>query len=708
MVEVVAVIGAGASGLVASRHLLRCGFRPFVLDAAAATTIAASSRGDNQTGPSHLHSAVGGAWNSRSGKFWGSLRPNLSRYTQCFSDFPWSRVLSPWEEEGPTSTTTSPHAAYPTRAQVHEYLERYATEHDIRPQFGCKVTRVGRNPNRPSGYQITWLEEESGREQSRAFDKVVIASGFFAQGVLPECLALNHNDDDYGSNSTVLHSSQYTDPNLFTNRTVAVVGSGFSALEICSDLCPHAVQVISVLPSVPWVMPRTVVAPLEGGGCGPLPLDLALYRRRTDAPQRHVLVMDEPASRARYDALKSLLGTRKQAASSLGVPPFDPMRPPTAVIADDYLNLVLSDRIKVVHGRLEGAARKGPDGTFCLDVRNRQGQCQELESVDSIICCTGYRSQLDFLDPEILETLEYSGSDASFAPLTLAWGAVHPDLPGLGFVGMYRGVFFGVMELQARLLAEMWSNKLGVGDGLVRDALDDSRTVRSHEPRAQFPQFDVVGCMDRLASVLGLVPPKPFGNKGMAVTPTYYQQSRTYSQTALEEIEGEIERGRLGKGISRVVLSALVGRWRLERTIRHFGPEARQESVRGTVRFSVSGPNLDAVRYREDGVFALPNGREIEVFREYEYEANRGDDLEIYFVEGGQRTYLFLGLKFQPPSDTQGYWEATSDHLCIQDLYKGTFQVYLEGISASKVVMTYRVKGPNKDYESVTVLTPAD
>jgi hypothetical protein len=273
---------------------------------------------------------------------------------------------------------------------------------------------------------------------------------------------------------------------------------------------------------------------------------------------------------------------------------------------------------------------------------------------------------------------------------------------------MYRGAFFGVMELQARLLAEAWSQRLALDDGAVRDALELSRRVRAHRPRAQFPQFDVVGCMDRLASVLNLVPPKPFGAKGMVVTPSYYQPSLAYSKAAREEIEREEERGRLGRGVPRAVLSALVGRWAFERSIRHFGNDARHERVHGTVRYTLSGPGLDAVRYREDGVFELPGGREIDVFREYEYEVSRGGDLEIYFVEGGQRTYLFLGLKFQSPDDSQGFWEATSDHLCIKDLYKGTFQVHLEGISASKVVMTYRVKGPNKDYESVTVLTPDD
>ena len=97
--------------------------------------------------------------------------------------------------------------------------------------------------------------------------------------------------------------------------------------------------------------------------------------------------------------------------------------------------------------------------------------------------------------------------------------------------------------------------------------------------------------------------------------------------------------------------------------------------------------------------------------REYEYEVNN-DALEIYFVEGGKRALLFLSLKFVPEdnissSDHDGYWiKATSDHLCIKDLYSATFRVKLNGLSANEIIIKYRVVGPSKDYESTTILKP--
>ena len=122
--------------------------------------------------------------------------------------------------------------------------------------------------------------------------------------------------------------------------------------------------------------------------------------------------------------------------------------------------------------------------------------------------------------------------------------------------------------------------------------------------------------------------------------------------------------------------------------------------------------------YQENGIFQLaPGGKELEVFRQYEYECKDNGILEIYFVEQGHRAHLFLSLQFlkqhvnsnnnnNDHNNNNNRWIATSDHLCIKDLYKGEFQIEFDGVSATQVSMTYRVKGPNKDYESVTQLRP--
>ena len=207
--------------------------------------------------------------------------------------------------------------------------------------------------------------------------------------------------------------------------------------------------------------------------------------------------------------------------------------------------------------------------------------------------------------------------------------------------------------------------------------------------------------MDSLAEPLGLVPsPLDFGAKGKMVSPAFYQPSKRIAEENQARLEQEADRQ--CDNIPRAALSALVGKWNFEREI-HDHLSCSSQFVHGQVAYSMQEPQLDSLRYREDGFLDLPNGNTLEVFREYDYLCT-GNTLELYFVENGERTYLFLSLKFEKQEN--GYWLATSDHLCIKDLYKGTFQIAFDGMGASEVIMTYRVKGPNKDYESTTRLSP--
>ena len=150
-----------------------------------------------------------------------------------------------------------------------------------------------------------------------------------------------------------------------------------------------------------------------------------------------------------------------------------------------------------------------------------------------------------------------------------------------------------------------------------------------------------------------------------------------------------------------------MGRWKFEREIRDHLSTTIQR-VHGTVVYSIPRTQDNherRLRYREDGVLDLPNGKTLEVFREYDYVCGKDSNtLELYFIENGMRAHLFLSLKFAKHQN--GYWLATSDHLCVKDLYKGTFEIAFDGLSAKDVSMTYHVKGPNKDYESITRLSP--
>jgi len=696
MVEV-AVIGAGAAGLVTARNLLRCGLRARVFESRLFPGGAWSAAGRPVVADASTDVAETSSPIYHPPQMWDNLKPNLSKYTCSFSDHP-------WRDGTPT---------FPTLAQMHQYLDDYAHQHLLDQEnctlhYGCTVTNVEQDSD--TGYRLQWVEDSSQSSspqlQSKTFDGVVVATGFFSSPIWPteELQELaQQQQQQQSSPPRIIHSSQYRSPTQFANQTVAIVGGGFSACEIATDARRHANRVVNILGhTVPYVLPRYVAASEQEGI---LPLDCVLYRRTADAPSLpETTRLDAATSRQRHEFLRGLVGPRKRAQARIQgfdfpEEAFFETCPPMVSISDDYLDLVIDGKIEVVKSRVAEVSEAGNDDK--LELRLEDGSV--VSGMDSVIMCTGYRSQLDFLSPAIQKTLQYNASD-SFAPLTLCHDTFHPKLPGLGFVGMYRGPYFGVMELQAKLYAGLLSQQINpLPEESVVQALETSKQIREHQPRSQFPHFDYIGFMDTLAEPLNLVPnAKTFGAQGMMVTPAFYQPSDKVAKEIQTQLQNEVEEMQ-NDHIPRAALSALVGRWNFEREI-HDHLSCATQHVHGQVAYSLDDQHdLDSLRYREDGFLDLENGNTLEVFREYDYRCT-GNTLELYFVENGERAHLFLSLKFEKHQN--GYWHATSDHLCINDLYKGTFEIAFDGLGASEVSMTYRVKGPNKDYEAITRLSP--
>lgn len=629
MVEV-AVIGSGAAGLVTARHLLRCGLRACLFDS---------------------RDRYGGAWSvdrtSRidapaRAQMWKNLVPNLSKYTCSFSDMPWKDDT----------------ALFPSLAEMDDYLQGYAQKFVVEDpscttMFGCTVTHVSQCPEQK--YMVDW-KELGGIESSRLFDGVVVATGFLAEPHWPADVVF---DDSLSKDSSdiLLHSSQYSDPDSFADMAVAVVGGSFSAHEIASDVRQHAARVVNIGGNTyHYVLPR-FIPNKDTASFGPI--DCILYQRSCDAPASEKTTVDPESSQKRHTLLRQLIGSTKLAQlSAKGFPPLPSLESsPMISISDNFADLVIDGKIQVMAKRLTNVNAVSEQLALTLD------DGTTLRDIDRIILCTGYRCNLDFLSTEMLQALEYD--DSSQTPLVLFHEALHPDLPGLGFVGMYKGSYFGVMELQARLIAAQMSGQLDLDETTVRHGIEEARATRTANPQAQFPHFDYVGMMDGIAELVGLTPdPTTFGRKGSYVVPAFYQPNVDQATVVANELENKMHSA---MNLGQATLSALVGEWSFDRVIEDKLSNVRQ-IVQGTVRFSFQNHCFDSLRYREDGHLLLPNGNKLDVFREYDY-ISRGNGLEIFFVEGGERTYMFLSLMFEK-SQADGNWVATSDHLCIKDLYK--------------------------------------
>jgi cation diffusion facilitator CzcD-associated flavoprotein CzcO len=219
----VAVIGAGISGLTASKMLSDYGI-PYVCFEA----------GDR----------VGGTWafrnpNGRSSAY-ASLHIDTSKQGLRLRDFPISESFPD----------------YPHHAEIKSYLDDYANAFGLRQQirFETPVSHAHRLPG--GGWQLL-----TGDGEEHRFDVLVVGNG-------------HHWDPRYpdfpGSfDGPTIHSHQYIDPSeplQLRGKRVLVVGIGNSASDIVSELSlkSNAAGVFISTRSGAWVVPKYVMGrPLD-------------------------------------------------------------------------------------------------------------------------------------------------------------------------------------------------------------------------------------------------------------------------------------------------------------------------------------------------------------------------------------------------------------------------------------------------------------
>ncbi|WP_433040467.1 flavin-containing monooxygenase [Dactylosporangium sp. CS-033363] len=262
-------------------------------------------------------------------------------------------------------------------------------------------------PNRRAA--LGWRITLAGGETIEA-SAVVVASGHNAVPKQPEPGYPGTFAGEF------LHSHDYRGPEQLAGRRVLVVGGGNSAMDIAVDASHVADSTLLSVRRGVWIVPKHLLG---------RPADLwngALARR---LPWRL-------RQRISERLLRLAVGRPEQ----YGLP-----APAHGFLQD---HPTLSDGLlgRITHGEIgvRPAIERFEESNVCFIDGSRDG-------VDLVVWCTGYRVDLPFLDPALLEP----AADR----LPLYRRIFHLDAPGLFFVGLMQstGAALPVVEAQARLVA---------------------------------------------------------------------------------------------------------------------------------------------------------------------------------------------------------------------------------------------------------------
>ncbi|CAG8943467.1 unnamed protein product [Penicillium salamii] len=566
----VAIIGAGPSGLVTAKTLLQDypDFSPVIFD--------------------YQHQ-VGGLWNvcpdpNQPVTLDPRMPTNLSRFTVAFSDLDWDSVL----DEVPI---------FPRAEQVAQYLSCYAKRYIPNEilRLGCKVVATERKADDGVKWNVQWLQDfDTPTEKlcSEDFDFLVIASGFFAEKHVPGIPGLAEFSDHVIHSSTLhqrrdnlSHALGHND----TQGTTLVIGGSMSGVEAASAaalgqsssaLSTHTREIPAVQNKVHhihsrpfWALPTYLPhGPEENPSFQPL--DLAMYdlSRRPAGPIEYALgpIPEEKIAKTN-GYFQGLLGDdyKTYAHMSTGQ---TKIQPPWVAIGNDYAEFVRAGAIQTSMGRVISVH---PDTRLAF-VRYAEpnGDIKTIDNVGTIVMATGFTpfKALSLLPGSVLSKLEYCETDP-FSPLILdKGGTVRSEIPDVGFVGFYRGPYWGIMEMQARFLGHLWSGTEPVYTEEQKASLRRIRTADPDLARGQFPMGDYVGLMETFAKELGIRRSVLDGDQSGPVIPARYRDTSTgqgrgmasenEATRTLGALRDALHGAAARTGAASAIFRALHGKWK--------------------------------------------------------------------------------------------------------------------------------------------------
>jgi cation diffusion facilitator CzcD-associated flavoprotein CzcO len=374
------IIGAGSSGIAGAKVLHERGFE-----------FDCYEKSDR----------VGGNWvfGNRNGmsSSYRTLHINTSRERMEYSDFPM-----------PKSFPDFPHHSHIAR-YFNDYVDHFGFRDRI--AFETGVEHAARD--RDDVWEITL---DTG--ETRRYDALLVANGHHWDPRWPEPRFPGHFD------GTEMHAHHYTDPEIFRDKRVVILGMGNSAMDLAVDSS--------------YVARRTFLAARRGAHVIPK----YIGGKPVDQPWRHGRANALLASpRVPWSVRRTLL--QKMVEQHVGRPEDYGLPKPDHRLGEAHPTV--SGRIldRLAHGtitpkpniaELQGDRVKFDDGS--------------VEEADLVVYCTGYKVTFPFFDEDFISAPDND--------LPLFKRVFHPDVHNVFFLSLLQplGATMPLAERQSEWIAD--------------------------------------------------------------------------------------------------------------------------------------------------------------------------------------------------------------------------------------------------------------
>ncbi|QUC21778.1 uncharacterized protein UV8b_06022 [Ustilaginoidea virens] len=242
-IQRVAVVGAGASGILSAAHLIAAGLDVVVFERNSgpggvwlyderkiprlAYPSTKASRADVQVGEK-LADDEALIMHAPPGPCYRNLKTNVPTPLMEVTLLAW-----------PPCTPD-----YADHHLVQQYLYSISMQKKVHEatSYGARVQKVEKKED---GWLVMWTSLQSNeeslvieKESASCFDAVVVANGHYHAPRIPDIPGLSQAKQRYGSR--IMHSKEYRRPEDLKSKTVLMIGGGVSSVDIATDISPFA------------------------------------------------------------------------------------------------------------------------------------------------------------------------------------------------------------------------------------------------------------------------------------------------------------------------------------------------------------------------------------------------------------------------------------------------------------------------------------